>query len=86
MLNFHVSSRSVKASSTYKQCQLNLLQEEIRHKKSDVRVLKKEFNSSHSSLQHEIRFVDFAHVNSLFLRINNRILALQNATNKKLSK
>ena len=70
-LNFRVSSHYLKASLTYRQCQLKLLQEEIRHKKSDIRVLKKEFNSSHSSLQHEISFIDFAHVSSLFLRSNN---------------
>ena len=34
-------------------CQVKLLQEEIRHKKSDIRVLKKEFNSSQSSIQQE---------------------------------
>ena len=44
-------------------------------------------NSSHSSLQHEISFIDFAHVSSLFLRSNNRILASKSATQqKKLSK
>ena len=59
------------------------MQEEIRHKKSDIRVLKKEFNSSHSSLQHEISFIDFAHVSLLFLRSNNRILALKSATQQK---
>ena len=49
--------------------------------------LKKEFNSTHSSLQHEISFNDFAHVSSLFLRSNNRILASKSATqHKKLSK
>ena len=46
------------------QCQLKVLQEEIRHKKSVIRVLKKEFNSSHISLQNEISFIDFAHVRS----------------------
>ena len=86
-LNFCVSSQSLKNSLTYRQCQLNLLQEEIRHKKSDIRVLKKEFNSSHSSLQHEISFIDFAHVSSFSLRSNDRILALKSATQqKKLSK
>ena len=69
------------------QCQLKLLQEEIGHKKSDTRFLKKEFSSSHSSLQHEVSFTDFAHVSSLFLRSNNRVLALKSATqHKKLSK
>ena len=66
---------------------MKLLQKEICHKKSDIRVLKNEFNSSHSSLQNEISFIDFAHVSSLFLRINNRILASKSATQqKKLSK
>ena len=82
-LNFRVSSHYLKASLTYRQCQLKLLQEEIRHKKSDIRVLKKEFNSSHSSLQHEISFIDFAHVSSLFLRSNNRILASKSAIQQK---
>ena len=86
-LDFCVSSQSLKASLTYRQCQLKLLQEEIRHKKSDIRVLKKEFNSSHFSLRYETRFIDFAHVSSLFLRNNNRILASKSATHrKKLSK
>ena len=52
--NFGVSSQSPKASLTHRQYQLKLLQEEIRHKKSDIRALKKEFNSSHSSLQNEL--------------------------------
>ena len=78
-LNFRVSSHYLKASLTYRQCQLKLLQEEIRHKKSDIRVLKKEFNSSHSSLQHESSFIDNAEVSSLFLRSNNRILASKSA-------
>ena len=82
-LNFRVSSHYLKASLTYRQCQLKLLQEEIRHKKSDIRVLKKEFNSSHSSLQHEISFIDFAHVSSLFLRSNNRILASKSAIQQR---
>ena len=71
-LNFCVSSHYLKVSLTFKQCQLKLLQEEIHHKKSDIRVLKKEFNSSHSSLQHEISFIDFAHVSSLFIRSNKK--------------
>ena len=78
--NFCVSIQSLKASLTYRKCQLKLLQEDIRHKKSNIRILKKEFDPSHSSLQHEISFIDFAHVSSLFLRSNNRILAFKRAT------
>ena len=54
-----------------------------RDSSQDIRVLKKEFTSNHSSLQHEISFIDFAHVSSLFLRINNRVLALKSATQQK---
>ena len=81
--NFCVSSQSRKASLTYRQCQLKLLQEEVHHKKSDIRALKKEFNSSHYSLQNEISFIDFAHVSSLFLRSNNRILGSKSAPQQK---
>ena len=45
--------------------------------------LKKEFNSSHSSLQHEISFIDFVHVSSLFLRNKNRILSSKSAIQQK---
>ena len=64
---------------------LNLLQEEIHHKKSDIRFLKKEFSSTLVSFQHETSFIDFAYVSLLFLRSNNRILALKKLHNKKLS-
>ena len=53
---------------------IKLLQEEICHKKSNIRFLKKTFNSSYFLLQYEISFTDFAYVSSLFLRSNNRIL------------
>ena len=43
----------------------------------------KEFNPSHSSLQHEICFIDFAHVSSLFLISNNGILASKSAIQQK---
>ena len=80
-LNFRISSLYLKVS--YRQCQLETLQEEIRHKKSDVRVLKKEFNTSHSSLQHEISFIEFAYASSLFLRSNNKILESKSASQQK---
>ena len=82
-LNFRVSSHYLKASLTYRQCQVKLLQEETRLKKSDIRVLKKEFSFSPSSLQHEINFIDFAHASSLFRRSNNRILTSKSPIQQK---
>ena len=52
---------------TYQHCQLSLLHEEIRQKKSNIRVLLKEFQFLHSTLQTEISFIDFAYIRSLFL-------------------
>ena len=45
-LNFCVANNHLKFSTTYKQCQSNLLREEIRQKKSTVQILQKELNLS----------------------------------------
>ena len=66
-LSFRVATKSLKSTRTYQQCQLSLLHEEIRQKKSNTRVLLKEFEFLHSILQAELSFIDFAHVCSLFL-------------------
>ena len=50
-LNFRLANRSLRFSLTYAHCQSNLLLEEIRQKKSNVRVLGKEFDNLCSSLQ-----------------------------------
>ena len=84
-LKFCVSSQYRQASVIYRQCKLKLLQEKIRHKRSDIRVLKKDFNSNHSSVQHEIiSFIEFAHVSSLFVRSNNKILASKSSIQQKV--
>ena len=70
-LNFRLANRSLRFSLTYAHCQSNLLLEEIRLKKSNVRVLKKEFDNLRSSLQQQINSIDFAHICSKFLKIND---------------
>ena len=59
---------------THKQYQLS---HSKRQNESDTRVLELEFNSSHSSLQQEIIFIDFVHISSLFVRSSNITLALK---------
>ena len=49
----------------------NLLLEEIRLKKSNVRVSEKESDNLRSSLQQQINSIDYAHICSKFLKINN---------------
>ena len=82
-LNFRVATKSLKSSRTYQQCQLSLLHEEICQKKFNIRVLLKEFEFLHSTLQAEIRFIDFAHVRSLLLGHNDKILKQRSTIQQK---
>ena len=70
-LNFRLANRSLRFSLTYAHCQSNLLLEEIRLKKSNVRVLKKEFDNLRSSLQQQINSIGYTHICSKFLEIND---------------
>ena len=65
-LNFRLANRSLRFSLTYAHCQSNLLLEEIRLKKSNVRVLRKEFDNLCSSLQPQINSIDYAHICLVF--------------------
>ena len=82
-LNFRVANNHLKFSTTYKQCQSNLLREEIRQKKSTARILQKEFTSLKSSLQNELNLIDFAHVSTLFFGINDKILKSKSLVQQK---
>ena len=57
-LNFRLANRSLRFCLAYVHCQSNLLLEEIRLKKSNVRVLRKEFDNLRSSLQQQINSID----------------------------
>ena len=73
-LNLRLANSHLKYSSTYRLCQLNLLREEIRQKKSTLRSLQKEFSSLKVPLQNEFNLIDFAHVSTVFFGINDKIL------------
>ena len=82
-LNFCIATKSLKSSRKYQQCQLILLQEKIRQKKSNTKVSLKEFEFIHSKLQGEISFIDFAHVHSLFLGYNEKVLQQKSTIQQK---
>ena len=73
-LNFLVATKSLKTTRTCQQCQLSLLHEEIYLKKSNIRVLLKEFEFLRFTLQAEKSFIDFAHVQSPFIGHNDKVL------------
>ena len=82
-LNFCIATKSLKSSRKYQPCQLILLQEKIRQKKSNTKVSLKEFKFIHSKLQGEISFIDFAHVHSLFLGYNEKVLQQKSTIQQK---
>ena len=82
-LNFRLANRSLRFSLTYAHCQSNLLLEEIGLKKSNVRVLRKEFDNLHSFLQQQINSIDYAHICSKFLKINDLKLKLNSVVQQK---
>ena len=82
-LNFRLANSHLRYSSTYRLCQLNLLREEIRQKKSTLRNLQKEFSSLKVSLQNELNLIDFAHVSTLFFGINDKILKSKSSVQQK---
>ena len=82
-LIFQVVTKSLKSSRTYQQCQLSLLQDEIRQKKPNIKVLLKESKFLHSTLQAKISFVDFAHVRPLFLGHNDKVFEAERTIQQK---
>ena len=83
ILNFRLTNSHLKYLSTYRLCQLNLLREEIRQKKSTLRNLQKEFSSLKVSLQNELNLIDFAHVSTLFFGINDKTLKSKSSVQQK---
>ena len=63
--------------------QSNLLLAKIRLKKSNVRALKTEFNNLRSSFKQQINSIDYAHICSKFLKINNLKLKYYNVFQQK---
>ena len=82
-LNFRVANNHLKYSSTQKQCQSNLLREEVCQKKCTVRSLQKEFSSPKSPLQNKLNLIDFALDSPLFFGINNKILKSKSLLQQK---
>ena len=70
-LNFRLAKEFPKSSVIYAQYQSNLLLDEIRQKKSNVRVFRKESDNLRSSLRQHIKSIDYAGICSKFLESND---------------
>ena len=74
-LYFKLANRNLRSSVAYRKCQLQLLYEEIKHKTVLSNRLLKESNSLKASLKDSVRYIDFAHICTLFLASNDRIIS-----------
>ena len=86
-LNFCLANRSLSDSQSYKNCQLLLLQEEIRPKKSNIEKLQKELEHVRSILSESVSVIDYTHICTLFITSNKKIIKRKDkAHEKKLHK
>ena len=84
-LNFKVASSSLQFSRMYKQCQRQLLKQEIKEKVSIISKQKKEFTALKKLIKKKLSIIDFAHIYCLFLVGNdNKITKVKEAHCKKL--
>ena len=67
LLNFKVASSSLRFSRTYKQCQRQLLKQEIKEKESIISKQKKEFTALQKLIKNKLSINDFALIFCLFL-------------------
>ena len=84
-LNFKVAISSLQFSRTYKQCQKQLLKQEIMDKVSIISRQKKEFTALKKLIEKKLSIIDFAHICCLFLVCNDKnITKVKEAHCKKL--
>ena len=71
-LNFKVASSSHRFSRTYKQCQRELLKQEIKKKMSIISIQMKEFTALKKLIESKLSIIDFAHICCLFFVGNDK--------------
>ena len=80
-----MANRDLRESSAYRQCQQNLLKQEIINKKRRGRLVKKDLSSVKNELMFKLKWIDFHHVCNLFLVGNDRSISKhQNIQDKKI--
>ena len=82
-LKFRLANKNLQNSVTYRKCQQNLLQTEIKNKKSHLGTLQNEFNRLRSDLQFRLNWIDFAHISAIFLSSNDNLLKTHDSIQQK---
>ena len=71
-IQFKVANRGLRSSKVYRQCQQQLLREELSVKKRHLSTLQKKFDHTKHQLHHTVRDIDFIHISCKFLVLNDR--------------
>ena len=71
-LNFKVANSGLRFSRTYKQCQQQLLKQEVKEKVSIVSKQKKEFINLKKQIKSKLSLIDFSHICCMFLVGNDK--------------
>ena len=84
-LKFKVASSSLHLSRTYKQCQKQLLKQEIKEEVSIISKQKKEFTALKKLIKNKLSRIDLAQISCLFLVANyKKITKVKETHCKKL--
>ena len=84
-LIFKVASSNLCYSKTYRQCQRQLLKQEIKDKTNIICKQKKEFNSLKMTIKSKVSIIDLLHTSCLFLVGNDKkTLNVEESHSKKL--
>ena len=82
---FKLAKRHLEHSHVYKNCQVRLLEEEIKSMRKRINTLKKDTQSVKEELQRKLSVLDFSYICSLFLVANHKsILHHDNIQKRKL--
>ena len=85
LLQFRVANDSLRQSQTYQTCKKQLLLEEIRIKKKNLKTLVRELSAVKEELLRSISFLDFNHVLNLIVSSNEKsVLKYRHVQQKKL--
>ena len=86
-LLFKVANRHLRNSKTYLNCCRKLLKEEREHKRSLIRCHRRSLLSIKDELQHTLNLIDYSHILSCILKINDKYIEKhKEVQDKKLHK
>ena len=86
-LQFRAANKNLRNSSTYENCQMLLLQEEIHEKQKRLKELDKHFDKLKNDLHDTLSYFDFLHIISLFFEPNIKAMEkIELKQNVKLTK